>query len=266
MRRCPSCMRLLPDNAMVVCPYDDTPLLDTLTKFDDQAKTLEIDYISEEDKRVSQGNTPPSKIEAVPDTESIVDPIVNTELNKIPLLLLLWVQLIIANYLFFGIVSGWMGGILSIFLILLLPLSIIISRFVNRNIVLSIFIGGLVAAMIEGGLGYSVRDWAARYGIVYGAFFGASLTLYFSKEYKYTNSFWASVSTLLIIAIIVIPECVEHGAVFIIEILGANIGDSLQGAIMAIGMGLMTFLFIKPLQRFIEYVMDQVVDIYGIGY
>lgn len=29
MKRCPSCRRVLPDDAMLVCPYDGTPLLDT---------------------------------------------------------------------------------------------------------------------------------------------------------------------------------------------------------------------------------------------
>lgn len=30
MKRCPTCTRVLPDNAMLLCPYDGTPLLDTL--------------------------------------------------------------------------------------------------------------------------------------------------------------------------------------------------------------------------------------------
>src|SRR4051812_15180538 len=29
MKRCPSCRRVLPDDAMVLCPYDGSPLLDT---------------------------------------------------------------------------------------------------------------------------------------------------------------------------------------------------------------------------------------------
>lgn len=43
MKRCPSCRRVLPDNAMVVCPYDDTPLLDTMISPDAYANTIGIE-------------------------------------------------------------------------------------------------------------------------------------------------------------------------------------------------------------------------------
>ena len=42
MKRCPACRRVLPDDAMVICPYDGTPLFDTVVDsnaFEDTLKT-----------------------------------------------------------------------------------------------------------------------------------------------------------------------------------------------------------------------------------
>ena len=42
MKRCPACVRILPDDAMVICPYDGTPLFDTVTNtsaFKDTVRT-----------------------------------------------------------------------------------------------------------------------------------------------------------------------------------------------------------------------------------
>ena len=250
---------------MVLCPYDGSPLLNTIHKFDDQAETLEIDDGGEVEQRDAQDKLPPSEIEVVSTENSIGNSRADTERDKIPLSLLLWVQLIIANYLCSAVISSWMGIILGVFYIMLLiPVSIIISRLVNRNTLLSILIGGLVAAMIEGGAAYSIREWAARYGIMYGAFFGASLTFYFSKKYKYTNLLWASISTFVLIALIVIPEIAGYGTVFILEMFRDEIGDSLLGAVMTIGMGLAMLPLILPLQRFLEYIMERLVEMYEI--
>ena len=40
VKRCPTCRRVLPDDAMVLCPYDGTPLLDTVVDSDAFADTV----------------------------------------------------------------------------------------------------------------------------------------------------------------------------------------------------------------------------------
>jgi hypothetical protein len=40
MKRCPSCTRVLPDDAMVICPYDGTPLFDTVGNSNAFANTI----------------------------------------------------------------------------------------------------------------------------------------------------------------------------------------------------------------------------------
>jgi hypothetical protein len=47
MRRCPTCRRVLLDSAAIFCPYDGTPLLDTIINPDALADTLEVDNESE---------------------------------------------------------------------------------------------------------------------------------------------------------------------------------------------------------------------------
>jgi hypothetical protein len=42
MKRCPSCRKVLPDDAMVICPYDGTPLLETIISPDALSDTIEV--------------------------------------------------------------------------------------------------------------------------------------------------------------------------------------------------------------------------------
>lgn len=48
MRRCDMCRRVVPDNAMIFCPYDGTPLLDTVADPNAFADTIGKDSTGEE--------------------------------------------------------------------------------------------------------------------------------------------------------------------------------------------------------------------------
>lgn len=57
MKRCPSCRKFLPDDEMLVCPYDGTPLLETQTSPDALADTIE-------DERGKSASVHPTKSRA----------------------------------------------------------------------------------------------------------------------------------------------------------------------------------------------------------
>jgi hypothetical protein len=49
MKRCPACRRVLPDESMLLCPYDGTPLLDTIVDPKAFANTEEVVNVAEAD-------------------------------------------------------------------------------------------------------------------------------------------------------------------------------------------------------------------------
>jgi len=193
--------------------------------------------------------------------ESIIASVVGVARTKVHRLLVFWIQLVLSNFVFSAIGGEWVGGILVFSMLLVFAFSIAISRLVNRNIVMSVLIGGLVIGMLEGGLAYVVRDWAVKVGILYGFFYGASLTRYFSDKEKQTNLFWAVISTSFLIAVLVILECSIHDFVHCLWLIGHYIGDSLKGAVMTIILGLALSPVITPLTRFIESFVEAVADL-----
>lgn len=149
---------------------------------------------------------------------------------------------------------GFLLGIVSVLLIL--PLNIVISRFINRNHLMSFVIGGLVTALFEGDYAYRYKEWVARVGIVFGAFFGASLASYFSAEDKHINLSWALVTTILLIAVLVIPDVALHGGAIVLEVAQFRVGDSLLVAVYTIFLGLLLSPVIRPLTHIIEAVIE----------
>lgn len=64
MKRCPACTRIMPDNAMILCPYDGSPLLDTRVSADAFEETIKTEQSNAEDDAV------PS-LEKAPDNQSV---------------------------------------------------------------------------------------------------------------------------------------------------------------------------------------------------
>lgn len=193
--------------------------------------------------------------------ESIIAPVIRAARIRVHRLLVFWIQLVLLNFVVFGMSSMYVGmilGALSVFLVF--PLGSFISRLVGANIVLSILVGGLVTAMLEGGLSYILAKWAARLGILYGAFYGASLTSYFSSEDKNTNLFWALISTLLLIAGMGILGCSSRDVFNCLETIRDFIGYSLLGAVMTIIVGLILSPLIESAIDGMEAYIDKFVD------
>jgi hypothetical protein len=123
---------------------------------------------------------------------------------------------------------------------------------------MSFVIGGLVTALFEGDYAYRYIEWAARFGIIFGAFFGASLASYFSAENKHINLSWALVTTILLVAILVIPDVAFYGGSIVLEGAQSRVGDSLLVAVYTIFLGLLLSLLIRPLTHIIEAVIERI--------
>jgi TIR domain-containing protein len=192
--------------------------------------------------------------------ESILAWILGVARTKVHRLLVVWLQLVLATFIFSAIGGEWVGQMLVFSMLVVLPLSIAISRLVHRNIVMSILAGGLVIAVVEGGLAYAVREWAVKTGILYGTFFGASLTSYFSDRDKETSLTWATIITSVLIGILLVLEC-SSGVSDCLETIGHFIGNALEGAGFAIVFGFVLLPVITPLTRFIEFIIEGIMNL-----
>ena len=265
MKRCPACQRIQHDDASVLCPFDGSPLLDTLISPDALADTIKPDS-SDDGPQPIQPETTSQPRESHSPIRLIFAPIIGIASIKVHRLLVFWTQLILANFVFSIMGAPLTASIVGTFFMLpMFPLSIVVSRLVNRNIVISGLVGGLIIAIVEGGIAYSFRDWAARFGLTLGAFFGASLAIYFSAEDKHTNLHWAVTSTLLLIVILLIPDFATYGIVNTLESFKDPIGAALEAPIITIILGLVLSPLIPPLTRLIETVIDKFADISKIG-
>lgn len=197
--------------------------------------------------------------------KSAISPISNIATTKVNRLVILWIQLIVTNFLVSVIANPHIASVFGILSILpVLPLSLAISRLVNRNAITSVLIGGLVIGTVEGLLGYLIAEWAVYLGILYGAFYGASVTKYFSIEDKNTTLFWASLSTTFLIVVIYTLLCSSDVA-GCLEMLGTGtyIGDPLIVAFMTIVLGLPLALLITPLKRVIESLIELIIKYFS---
>jgi hypothetical protein len=123
-------------------------------------------------------------------------------------LILFWTQLALANTAF--TLQGYrvIPELIGVFGILLLfPISALMSRLLNRDAIASVLLGGLVCGIIGGGLASLVVDGAAKEGFMYGAFFGAWLTSYWSATDKSASLLWSGAATLLFVAVFLIGTC-----------------------------------------------------------
>jgi hypothetical protein len=137
--------------------------------------------------------------------ESAVHPL-GSNVHK---LMFSWTQLAFANavgaYVGNRYVTAQVGvGAITV----LFPIAAVLSRLLNRHRVASVLLGGLVGGFICGGLAYEfVVDWSARIGFMYGAFFGASLTSYFSTPGKPASLPWNTAVGLLFAVLLILDGC-----------------------------------------------------------
>ena len=182
--------------------------------------------------------------------------------NRIPRLILIWVQLILFCFLYGGIGGLITGGVLILTMLLIIPLSILMSRLVGRDILLSILVGGLVNGILVSAVAFSLNTGAVREGILFGVFFGASLTVYFSRTNKNATLFTALINTCLLISATWILLCSDHHRICL-EILIEDPEHSVRLAGVAVVSGLSMALIIKPLNYLLEALVDKIVEAFS---
>lgn len=179
--------------------------------------------------------------------------------KRIPRLILIWVQLIFFGFVFGPIGSQTIGGVFVFSLLLIFPLSIVISRLVDRDILLSILVGGLVNGILVGAIGFSLNKDAITVGILYGVFFGASLTVYFSRADKDTALFTALINTCFLISATWILICgLDYRGC--IETFRDYPENSVRLGLIAVIFGLLMVLIAKPFTYLFEFLIDKVVE------
>lgn len=180
--------------------------------------------------------------------------------TRVHRLVLVWVQLILTSFVFAAVAGTTVGSALIMSMLLVFPLSIAISRLVDRDILLSLLVGGMVNGTLLGALAFAVRDWGAKGGILYGIFFGASLTGYFSRTNKHTTLFMAIITTSFLIGAVWIMHCTYD--LICLEIMRDDIDKSLGLAALAIFLGLLLSPVIKPITYFMEALVDGIVGLF----
>lgn len=187
--------------------------------------------------------------------EAIITPAANISRTRIHKLNVLWIQLILTNFIIFATTNYIIGMIIGLLSILFMfPLSIVISRLARKDTVTSVLMGAIIIGPLEGGLQYWISKSIVE-GLLYGVFYGASLTGYFSTEDKYTNLQQAFAGTLLIVSLCSLGCTVPYGIAICVDSVG-DFSHSLLGAVLTIivGFGLSpSILLLCPLlESFIE--------------
>jgi hypothetical protein len=180
---------------------------------------------------------------------------------KVHRLLAFWVQLIFITSVFAVVGGEIVAGMLVMSVVVAFPLCLVLSRIVNRSPFLSIVVGTLVLGILEGGFAYSVRDWAIRGGLIFGGFYGASLTTYFSSKSKYLDLGWVAIFSLALVGTLLIVNCSSNVA-DCVRMLGEDVDRAVRGAIYPIVLGLGLSPVITPASRLMESLMDRIVDLF----
>jgi pyrimidine deaminase RibD-like protein len=179
---------------------------------------------------------------------------------KVHRLLAFWMQLIFISSIFAVVGGDLVGGALVLSVIIVFPLCLVLSRLVNRSFFLSVVVGAIVVGILEGGFAYSIRDWGISGGIIFGGFYGASLTSYFSSKNKYTELFWVAISSLGLVGVLLIVLC-SGTVVECVRFIGESPDLAVRGAIIPIILGLGLSPVIAPLSRLMESLLDRIEDL-----
>jgi hypothetical protein len=187
----------------------------------------------------------------------------NNAHERVPKLVVLWLNLIITNFVVFAVANIHTGFILGIISpLLILPVSIAISKFAGHSALLNVLIGVLIFAMTEGGIAYLLDGkQGVEFGFLYGALYGASLPSYFSAKSKHTNLFWGALSTLFLVAGIAILAFTRYGIISCFSTIVSFIGNALIGAIITIILGLLMIPLLPHYIRRIESFLEGFVDL-----
>jgi hypothetical protein len=180
---------------------------------------------------------------------------------KVHRLLAFWIQLILISSVFTVIAGTIVGGALVLSVVLAFPLCLVLSRLVNRSFFLSVVVGAIVVGILEGGFAYSIRDWGIRGGMIFGGFYGASFTSYFSSKNKYLELFWVAICALGLVGALLTVHC-SGSIVECVRFIGEDIDLAVRGAIIPIILGLGFAPVIGTLSRLMESLMDRILELF----
>lgn len=189
-----------------------------------------------------------------------INSITQIALTKVHKLLVFWGQLVLINFAISGYANESLGAVLGIASLgLIIPFSIIISRFAGKNQVIGPSFGVLFFIMLEAFIAYKLMDrWAVKYAILYGAFYGLSLPNYFSVDDRYTNIFRALGGTFVLVICLDVVVYKASSIGDIIDTIGHLIGGSLNIAVFTIALGLFIIPIRNPLRRIFESWIDEI--------
>jgi hypothetical protein len=180
---------------------------------------------------------------------------------KVHRLLAFWIQLIFMSSVFAVVGGPIMGSELVLTVVLAFPLCLLLSRLVSRNVVLSVVVGTIVVGVLEGGFAYSIRDWAVRGGLIFGGFYGASLTSYFSSKNKYIELVWVAICALGLVGALLTVHC--YGSMIeCVRSIGEDTDLAVRGAIIPTILGLGFAPVIGALSGLMESVMDRILELF----
>jgi hypothetical protein len=121
-------------------------------------------------------------------------------------------------------------------------------------------VGAIVVGVLEGGFAYLIRDWGIRGGIIFGGFYGASLTSYFSSKSKYTELFWVAICSFGLVGTVLIVHCSD--VVECVRYIGGDAYLAVRGATLPIVLGLVLSPWIVPLSRLLESLLDRIEELF----
>lgn len=100
-------------------------------------------------------------------------------------------------------VLSYHNRFLSLFGLLLpiwiVPLAILICKFVTADAGAVRIVGGALGGIVSAAIAYAMMDWAARYGLVTGIFFGTLVAGHVASPERMTSLFSLIVGTLLLL-------------------------------------------------------------------
>jgi hypothetical protein len=124
-----------------------------------------------------------------------------------------------------------------------------------------VVVGAIVVGILEGGFAYSIRDWGIRGGMIFGGFYGASFTSYFSSKNKYLELFWVAICALGLVGALLTVHC-SGSIVECVRFIGEDIDLAVRGAIIPIILGLGFAPVIGTLSRLMESLMDRILELF----
>lgn len=174
---------------------------------------------------------------------------------KVHKLVVLWIQLVLTNFLVFILIGSLVGGIIGFFAIpAMFLLAFIISWFCKGHHVTSAVISGIIFGVTLSWVAYLTRDYGDKIGFLYGAFYGASLASFFSLENKKMNLWKAIIITMILTVLIGSIGCgTDYNGCF--GLINDFFSNGIEGGVLTLVLGiefLILYFILNSLEEFLN--------------